>query len=129
MLFENSDPQEETYLAFYAGSLGCLMPLPDVGQMVADIPQGVPALALDGQKPQRSCAVLFQDEQGLAALVIGKVVGLVQLPSSCQFEMPAAAKSPRNSWIAGVAYLKSEGGLYYLLDCRSLRARFAGVQP
>lgn len=126
MIYESMDRQDEMYLAFHAGRLEYVLPLSDVGQVVADVPEDMQMILLpDTEKDEEeSCFVIFQDDQGLLALSVGGMTGLVQIPSSCQFEIPAEARSSQNSWIAGAAFLRDTGGLCYLLDCRKLRKRF-----
>lgn len=128
MIFESADRQDEMYLAFHAGIAAYVLPLSDVGQIVAEIPENMPVVPLAGEGQAGVCAVIIQDEEGLAALTVGKVTGIVQIPSSCQYEIPDEAKSPGNTWIAGAAYLETTGELYYLLDCRKLRKTITGVQ-
>lgn len=126
MIFESTDGQEEMYLAFHVGGLACVLPLSDVGQIAAKTPEDMPEISLHGSKADDDCVVIFQDDLGLATLVVGKVTGIVQLPPACQYEMPAQARSPENAWIAGVAFLEGTGSLYYLIDCRKLRSCFLG---
>ena len=129
MTTEMADRQEEEYLAFSAGGIGYVMPLADVGQIVADIPEEMPEIPFAGRGAESPCAVIFQDQSGLAALTVGKVTGLVRIPSGCQYEMPEQVRTAGNEWIAGVAFLESSRSLCYLLDCRKLRKHFAGEAP
>ena len=85
---------------------------------------GMPEILLSGRRERGGGAVIFQDDAGLAALTVGRVTGIVQLPPSRQFEMPEQARSPKNRWIAGVAFIKSIECLCYLLDRGRLRERF-----
>ncbi len=126
MIFESTDGQEEMYLAFHVDGLAYVLPLSDVGQIVAKTPEDMPEISLAGPKGRDDCAVIFQDDEGLATLAVGKVEGIVQLPPDCQYELPALARSPGNVWIAGVAYMENTGSLCYLIDCRKLRDCFLG---
>jgi chemotaxis signal transduction protein len=124
MVFERTRSQEETYLAFQAGEVGYVLPLSDVGQIVAEIPEDIPQVQITSSANTRECAVIVQDNQGLVALAVEKVTGLVQIPPNCQYELPVQARSMKNRWITGVAYLEGNERLCYLLDCRQLRGRF-----
>jgi len=124
MDFEDVGNPEETYMSFYAGGIAYVIPLADVGQIVAEVPQDIPQIQLSGKEGRGECAVIFQDGQGLAALKVEKVTGLTRIPPSFQYELPEQARSPQNRWIAGVAFLESLRCLSYLLDCGQLRARF-----
>ena len=126
MLMENTDCQENAYLAFQAGGISYVLPLSDVGQIVAEVPEDMPRIRLSGAKENEECSIVFQDDAGLAALTVWKVTGLVRISPAYQFELPRQARSEQNRWIAGAAYLESNGSLCYLLDCRQLRARFLG---
>lgn len=123
MIFENTNNQDELYLAFLAGTVTYVLPLSDVGQIVTDIPRDMPAISLSDRE-ENGGVVIFQDEEGLAALKVGRILGLVEIPPSCQYEMPAAARGPGNRWIGGVAFIKSIECLCYLLDRGRLRERF-----
>lgn len=124
---ENICGQENLFLGLCAGGIVYVLPLPDVGQIVSKAPGDMPQIHLPGQK-KHGGTVIFQDDLGLAALTAERLIGIVQLPPECQFEMPGEARSPRGRWIAGVAFWKSEECLCYLLDCRHLRTRFLQEQ-
>jgi hypothetical protein len=126
MIFEDTDSQEEMFLAFSAGGISYVLPLADVGQIVVEVPKDMPEITISGQKG--GCAVIIQDDLGFTALTVGKVDGIVRLPPACQYEMPKEARSHNNRWIAGVAFAESSKKLCYLLDCRQLRARFMQEQ-
>lgn len=119
MEFDSTDRQEELFLALRADGIGYVLPLADVGQIVAAAPESMDVIPL-GAEGEAGCTVVFQDDQGLAALAAGRAEGIVRISPACQYEMPEQARSPRNGWIAGVAFLEGSG-LYYLLDCRKLR--------
>jgi len=121
---DNPESQENLFLALSAGGIAYVLPLSDVGQIVSEAPQDMPEIFLAERPTRGGGAVIFQDGTGLAALSVERAAGIVQLPPSCQYEMPEEARSPRNRWIAGVAYLESERRLAYLLDCRQLRECF-----
>jgi len=124
MMLDNTGGQEDLFLALSAGGTAYVLPLSDVGQIVSEAPPDMPEILLSGRRERGGGAVIFQDDAGLAALTVGRVTGIVQLPPSRQFEMPEQARSPKNRWIAGVACLEDGRELAYLLDCRQLRARF-----
>lgn len=129
MFLENTEGQEDLFLALLADGITYVLPLSDVGQIVSEVPQDMPEVFLSQQRARRGGTVIFQDDQGLAALTVERVTGIVQLPPACQFEMPEEARSPQGRWIAGVAFLKGPECLCYLLDCRQLRARFLQEMP
>lgn len=124
MMQESTAGQEELFLALAAEGVTYVLPLSEVGQIVAEAPQDMPEIFLSGQKKRGGGAVIFQDDEGLAALTVERVTGIVRLPPACQYEMPEEARGPLGRWIAGVAYLERDQKLAYLLDCRQLRARF-----
>ena len=121
---EKTDGREDLFLALRADTILYVLPLADVGQIVAAVPEGTPEIFLSDCEESGGGSVIFQDDQGFAALTAGKITGIVRLPPACQFEIPAPARSVRNRWIAGVALREETGELCYLLDCRQLRARF-----
>jgi Chemotaxis signal transduction protein len=122
MQSEHAGGQEEKFLAFSAGGISYVLPLSDVGQIVAEVPQNMPEISVSGTKG--GCAVIFQDDAGFAALSVEKVSGIVELKPSCQHEMPEEVRTLDNRWLAGIAYVEKSGELCYLVDCRQLRARF-----
>lgn len=126
MTFENTGIQEEQFLLFSSGGISYVLSLSEVGQIVAEVPEEMPRVLLPGQQGGGSCAIIFQDGKGLAALAADHVSGIVLLPPSCQYEMPAETRSPGNRWIQGVAFPEGSGGLCFLVDCRRLRERFYG---
>jgi hypothetical protein len=82
MQSEHAGGQEEKFLAFSAGGISYVLPLSDVGQIVAEVPQNMPEISVSGTKG--GCAVIFQDDAGFAALSVEKVSGIVELKPSCQ---------------------------------------------
>jgi len=124
MMLENAGGQEDLFLALSADGITYVLPLSDVGQIASGAPQDMPEIFLSERRERGGGTVVFQDGAGLAALTVGRVTGIVQLPPGCQYEIPEEARSPQNRWIAGAAYLESGRKLVYLLDCRQLRARF-----
>lgn len=124
MMLENTGGQEYLFLALSADGITYVLPLSDVGQIASEPPQDMPEISLSEHREHGGGTVIFQDDAGLAALTVERVTGIVQLPPACQYEIPEDARSPRNRWIAGIAYLESERKLVYLLDCRQLRTRF-----
>jgi len=123
-MLENGCSQEDLFLALSTDGITYVLPLSDVGQIAAETPQDMPEIFLSERRERGGGAVIFQDDQGLAALTVERVTGIVQLPPACQYDLPEEARSPQNRWIAGIAYLESGRKLVYLLDCRQLRARF-----
>lgn len=124
MTLESMGSQEDMYLAFSARGTEYVLPLGDVGQIVAKAPENIPEIQLADCGTADACTIIFQDEDGLAALRVGDVTGLVHLPPTCQYEMPAETRTAQNRWIAGIAFIEEIGSLCFLLDCRKLRECF-----
>lgn len=125
-IFDSTEAEEELYLAFSAGGISYVLPLSDVGQVTADISGDMERIVLPGSAKEALCALIFQDDSGVCALLTDEVTGIVRIPASCQYELPEEACSRRNSWICGLAYLEQTKSLSYLLNCRKLRERFCG---
>ncbi len=124
MLIEGVGTQDEMYVAFQEKTLSYVIPESDVGQITADVPEDIPKIYLAGCSGKDTCAIIFQDASGLLALPVEKVTGIIRISAECQYELPLEARSPRNEWIAGVAFLENTGSLSYLLDVRKLREYF-----